>query len=464
MMRFIKNAGVLLKATLQAMFLLFVVTPLTVLAAFADSYSRKRLCLYGAPENIKELHEATEKAFKAMEENIKKSQDLASNALEEVRKEGTLHGKTNEELKKLGETGNALAANIKELRDRMQEVEQKAAHKPAATSSHGKSIGQLVTESEQFKAAGMTLKGKAEMQPVEVGSFHKTAIVNATGQNQPLVPSDRLQGIIIPELRRLTIRNLIPNNTTSSNLVEFAKETLFTNNAGPQGGATSPTVTGGEGEIKAESAITFELANTAVVTLAHFIPASRQVLADAPMLQGFIDGRLRYGLALKEEDELLNGAGTAGDLSGLVTNATAFTGGATNQTALDTLLKAFLQISLQNMEASGVVLHPTDWTNIMLLKDTTGRYLFSNPQEMAAPRVWGKDVIATASQTQGQFLAGAFTLAAEVFDRENATVRIAEQHADFFVRNMVAVLAEERLALAIYRSAAIVKGSISYAG
>lgn len=462
-MKYIQSSWKISLVAMQALFILFVVTPITMLAACIDVHARKNLCLYGAPENIKELHEASEKAFAAMAENIKKVQDLASNALEEVRKEGTLHGKTNEKLTELGQKGNELSENVKELRNRMQDIEQKVAHKPASGTEQPKSIGQIVAESDEFKSVAAS-KSARNMAPVNVGSFHKTAIVNATGQNQPLVPSDRLQGIIMPELRRMTIRNLLPQNRTSSNLVEFAKELLYTSNAGPQGGVTSPTVAGGEAEIKPESALTFELANTAVITLAHFIPASRQVLSDAPMLQGYIDGRLRYGLMLEEEDELLNSTGIAGELNGLMNNATAFTYGATNQTALDTLLKAFLQISLQNMEASGVVLHPTDWTNIMLLKDTTGRYLFSDPQAMGTPRVWGKDVIATASQTQGQFLAGAFTLAAEIFDREDATVRVAEQHADFFVRNMVAILAEERLALAIYRAAAIVKGAISHAG
>jgi HK97 family phage major capsid protein len=399
-----------------------------------------------------------------MAENIKKVQDLAEKALEESRKEGTLHTKTNAELAELGKTGNQLAEGFKEMQTRILEVEQKLVKNPTGMNANEvKSIGQLVAESEEFKFASGQ-KNARNMEPVSVGSFHKTAMLNTTGQNQPLVPADRLQGIIMPAMRRLTIRNLLPQNRTSSNAIEFAKELLYTSNAGPQGGLTSPTVTGGEGETKPESALTFELANTSVVTLAHFIPASRQVLSDAPMLAGYVDGRLRYGLILEEEDQLLNGAGSAGDLSGLVANATAFSGGATNQTALDTLLKAFLQISLQNMEASGVVLHPTDYTNIMLLKDTTGRYLFSDPHSAEQPRIWGKDVIATASQTQGQFLAGAFTLAAEIFDREDATVRVAEQHADFFVRNMVAILAEERLALAIYRSAAIVKGAISHAG
>lgn len=415
----------------------------------------------GPPTDLKALHEATEKAFKAMEENIKKSQDTAMKALEEVRAEGTLHTKTNEALTALGKTGNELSESVKELRTRILEVEQKQTKNPRTEISEEKSIGQMVIESEQYKAAQAGAHGR-NMSPVTVGSFHKTNVVNATGASQPLVPADRLGTIIMPFNRRMTIRQLLPNNRTTSNMIEFPKELLFTSNAGAQGG--SSPIGNGEGELKPESALTFELASTPVCGITHFIPASRQILSDAPMLQGYIDGRLRYGLMLKEEDELLNGDGGAGTLQGLVNQATAFTGGSTNQTYLDTLLKAFLQISLQNMEATGVIMHPTDWTNIMLEKDTTGRYLFSDPHSTESPRVWGKDVVPTASQTLGQFLAGAFILAAEIFDREDANVMIAEQHSDFFVRNLVAIRAEERLALAVYRALAIVKGSISNAG
>jgi HK97 family phage major capsid protein len=259
------------------------------------------------------------------------------------------------------------------------------------------------------------------------------------------------------------VRDLLPQQRAESNLIEFCRELVYTNNAGPQWDATSP-VPHQEGAPKNESGITFELANQAVTTLAHWIPASRQVLKDAKMLQGYIEGRLTYGLKLEEEDELLNGTNLSGELNGLRTQQTAFNGGVTNQTALDTLLKAFLQISLSEYEATGVVLHPTDWTNILLLKDTQGRYLFSDPHGQTSPQVWGKPVVATQSMTQGQFLAGALALAAEIFDSEDATVRVAEQHQDFFIKNMVAILAEERLALVVYRPTAIVGGAISYAG
>lgn len=416
----------------------------------------------GGPADLKALHVAMEEAFKVMSDNVKKVQDVANNALEEVRKEGTIHGETSKKLTELSETGKSLADNYKSVQDRILEVEQKLnARGERSGNDEPKSIYDIVVNSDQWKESS-SRSGAKSMDAVNIGSFHKTQIVNASGQNQPLVPSQRVAGIVTPAERRLTVRDLLPQATTTSNLIEFAVEASYTSAARPQGDV-SP-VGNGEGELKAESAMTFTLSNAAVTTIAHWIPASRQVLADASMLQGHISGRLIYGLKLEEEAEMLTGTGGAGTLNGLNNQAAAFTGGVTNQTAIDTLLKALLQVSLSNYEASGIVLHPTDWTNIVLLKDTTGRYLFSDPQSMTDARIWGKPVVATASQTLGKFLVGAFNLAAQVWDREDATVRISENVNDHFVRNMVAILAEERLALTVYRSASLVYGNISTAG
>lgn len=423
-------------------------------------YARRYLCLYEGPE-LKELEVSMKKVFAEMQDNIKKIQDTAAKALEEVRTEGTLHAKTNEKLTELGKTGTDLSANVKELRDRMLDVEQKLAKKPGANPGEDgerKSAGQLFAESDSVSAM---IKSKAtRCDPVTI---ERKTISNATGQNQPLVASDRLAGIVMPAMRRMTVRDLIPQLRTTSNLIEYCKELVFTNNAGPQYDGSSPTAKT-EGAPKNESNITFELATSAVITLAHWLGASRQVLSDATQLAGYIDTRLEYGLKLEEEDELMNSTGTSGELNGLLNQATAFTGGATNQTILDTLLKAFLQVSLSEYEASGVVLNPIDWTTTQMLKDTQGRYLFSDPQAMTQPRVWGKPVVPTQAITQGTFLTGAFDLAAAIYDREDMNIRVSDQHADFFTKNLVAILCEERLALVVYRPAAIVTGNVSYAG
>lgn len=414
--------------------------------------------------DLKTLEAAMKKAFDTMQDGIKRAQDAADKAVDEVKREGTLHGETSKKLTVLHDAITPLAGDFKKLRDesnaRMLDIEQKLAKKPGGGGDQEKTAGQIVAESEELKR--MLASGEYKMGKVAIPGGRKT-IVNATGASQPLVQADRLPGIVVAPQRRLTVRDLLPTIPTQSNLIEFCRELVFTNNAGPQYDATSPTAAA-EGVPKNQSNITFELASSGVVTMAHWIGASRQVLADAGMLRGYIDTRLGYGLKLVEEDDLLNADGTVGQITGLVAQATAFTGGTTNQTALDTILKAFTQVSMAEYEASGIVLNPIDWQNIMLAKDTTGRYLFSDPHSMEAPRVWGRPVVATQSLTAGTFLTGAFDLGASIYDREEMSIRASDQHADFFVRNLVAILCEERMALVVYRGAAFVTGNVSYAG
>lgn len=406
------------------------------------------LLLVGLGETSGDVLEVLKKGLADVKDQ---TQQAIDQALNEVKTVGTMTGKVNDELTKLG-------AKSSEIQARMLELEQTIAAqaKGGAGPRSAKDLGSIVADSEEFKAAAALGSRARNMDPVTVGSFHKTAIVNATGASQPLVPADRRPGIVTPAERVLTVRSLIPVATTESNVVEFARENVFTNNAGAQ--YSSPNR---ENVAKPESGITFTLASAAVVTLAHFIPASRQVLSDASMLAGYINNRLTYGLKLEEEDQVLNGDGTGGALDGLVNQATVYSGAVSGDQALDTLLRAMLQVTTgSEFVADGVVLNHVDWTQILLLKDTQGRYLFGDPSQQQTPQVWGRPVVPTNSMTANSFLVGAFGMAAQIWDREDASVRVAEQHSDFFTKNMVAILAEERLALTVYRPTALVTGAI----
>ena len=122
---------------------------------------------------------------------------------------------------------------------------------------------------------------------------------------------------------------------------------------------------------------------------------------------------------------------------------------------------ALLQAELADYPATGIVLHPADWAAIELLKDSTGAYIFANPQSLAQPGLWGRPVVNTPAMTVDNFLVGAFQLGAQVFDREDANVVIATQNEDDFVKNMITIRGEERLAMALYRPEAFVKGDIT---
>ena len=132
-----------------------------------------------------------------------------------------------------------------------------------------------------------------------------------------------------------------------------------------------------------------------------------------------------------------------------------------NETMIDRLRLAMLQTTLALFPATGIVLNPTDWASIELTKDTQNRYLWANPGGLIGPTIWGLPVAESLAQPQNNFLAGAFKYASQIFDREDANVQMSTEDRDNFVKNMVTILAEERLALAIYRPQALIKGTFT---
>lgn len=354
-----------------------------------------------------------------------------------------------------GETKSALdklAEKSSELTDKCLEMERKLSMGINGAAEKQDSAGEMLVKSDSFKAMQ---EGRSKFARVEL----KTAIVNATGQNQPLVQSQRVAGIINNPNRILTIRDLLPVGRTTSNLVEYTKENVFTNNSGPQ--YSSPDY---ENVTKPESGITFTLASAAVATLAHFVPVSRQVLDDSAQLESYVNGRLMYGLKLEEEDQLLNGNGTSGNLGGLLKsgNYTAYSRAVTGDTKLDTIRRALTQAQLSEFTADAIVLNPADWETIELQKSSYGEYIFGGdmgPIDALGPRIWGKRVVATNSITAGTFLLGSFTMGAQIWDRQDAAVQISYEDGDNFKKNMATILAEERLALTVYRPAAFIAGS-----
>lgn len=364
---------------------------------------------------------------------------------EEVKLNGTASTETKAALEKLGTQHSEVSA-------RLLAIEQKLTA-PNGVGSDTKSVGEMVVESDQFKS--LKAGGRTSGQ-INVGNLHKSNLINATGQNQPLVPAFRRPGIQGPGLRRLTVRDLMPSTPIAGNLVEYAKEDTFTNNAAMQSA---------EAVAKAESAITFTMTFAPVQTLAHWIPVSRQLLDDAPAIQGYVNSRLLYGLKLVEETQLLTGNGSGTNLSGLVANSTTYDTATyfnAADTFIDVLLHAKTQVQLSYFEPDAIVLHPRDWERIQLIKTTgtasSGEYIFADPHTVQGNSIWGLTVVPTQSMPESQFLVGAFGMGAMVWDRNDATIEVSREHASFFVQNMAAILCEERLALTVFRSTAFIYG------
>lgn len=350
-------------------------------------------------------------------------------------------------------TINAISDECKNLGDKLLEIEQKGFGR--AEELEQKSIGEMFAEHKSvasFKAGEIP---KAQME--------YKAIINATpGTGNPLVPEMRVPGIVHEPNRRLRIRDVLSVGRTSSNTIYIAKENVYTNNAGPQIGG-SPEQR--ENVTKPTSDITFTSATVPVETLAHLFNVSKQVLDDSPMLASYINQRGMYGLKLEEDDQLLNGSGANGNLTGLYTNRTAYTEQSptvvTNN--LDRLRDACRQLEVANYMPNAFILNPTDWCNIETLKVNAGtddRYIIGDPGSRLSPNLWGLPVVVTNTMASGTFLVGDFAMVGMLWDRSDATIAMSEHHDTNFAKNMVTIRMEERLALALERTSAIVGGTL----
>ncbi|EPR14137.1 capsid protein [Sphingobium indicum IP26] len=348
------------------------------------------------------------------------------------------------------EKADEALVKFNELSATMTEIEQKLARSGNPDGNGGrKSVGSMVVADEGIKSFMDRAPSKGSV------AFACKAIItslttDADGSAGDLIIPDRQSGIVAPPERRLTVRDLITPGRTSSNAIQFVQETGFTNNA----------ATAAETTQKAQSELKFDLKTLPVATIAHWVQASKQILADAPMLESYIDGRLRYGLAYAEELQLLKGDGTGSNLLGIIPQATAYAapGGLVADNMIDQLRYAMLQAVLAEYPATGHVLNPIDWARIETMKDGEGRYIIGNPTNGATPTLWRLPVVETPAMTVDKFLTGAFKLAAQVFDREDANVELSTEDRDNFIKNLVTIRAEERLGLAVYRPEALIYG------
>lgn len=363
------------------------------------------------------------------------------------------------------QAGEALSKSTKEQADeallKMNELQasldalgQKMARGEfgGATDEPQKSLGEQVVSDEGFKAwvAGNPTSGRTSVQTKTTITLATTAASGSVGN---VNYSTRLPGLLELPRRRLTVRDLLAPGRMDGNALEYPREVEFRNNAAPVA----------EAALKPESDLRLESVTTSAKVIAHWMKASRQALDDISYLRSTIDERLRYGLALAEENQLLNGDGTGQNLSGLIPNATAFVAPFTvaGATVIDNLRLALLQSSLALLPADGIVMNEIDWGRVEMLKDADGRYIIGNPQGTLGASLWNKPVVATPAIAVDKFLVGAFRTAAQIFDRWDARVEVGFVNDDF-IRNLVTILGEERLALAIYRPAAFVYGDFGY--
>ena len=382
----------------------------------------------------------------------------------EVKQYGEVTEQTRKALTAATERLDTIKGDFDRMDARVIEME-KAAQRQFAGEQMSKSYGQQFVESAQYKGA--------RSNGTDAFRVEKT-VSGLAASAGALVRPDRRPDVVVNAERPSFIRQLLQSIPTSSNAVEVMRENVFTNNAGVQAPSSASTAIGaGEWQTKGQSNITYQLVTVPVRTMAHWVPASRQVLSDAPMLQRLIDAKLMYGLNLLSDSQLLFGDGTNQNLTGLMVDSGVETVGqiaAGTTTAqrpgamLDHIRAAITRCqTFDYYNINGIVLNPVDWGTLETAKGTDGHYIWISVPNGGESRLWRVPVIVSNAMTANNFLLGDWTMGATIYDREQMDIRVSESHSDYFVKNGVAILAEERYGFGVELPKAFCKGLFTVA-
>lgn len=318
-----------------------------------------------------------------------------------------------------------------------------------------KSIDEVVTEiasADGFDMLKKSGRGRVVLAVKDLLGLETKAAITSSG----IVPYGTTAGIGSMGRKLYMLRRIMRSLPIDTGSVFYVRETAFDDAASPQV----------EADAKQESAFEFEGATSDVKTIAHWTPATKQVLDDSVELGNFIESSLLYGLEREFEEQLLNGDGTGENLDGLMLTATAFDTSLLTATDgweyVDMLRLAALQLEEAGYGCTAFVVPPRVKARIDLQKNTQGDYINRPPlsQELVE-FLWNTVFVPSPAIANNKFLAGDFASGCHLRVRQEGTIDISDSHSDFFTKNKIAIRAEMRAALVKTKPGAFVTGTFS---
>ncbi len=343
-----------------------------------------------------------------------------------------------------------------------------------------KTIGRLFVESKGYKdVQDAGFPGEWSTGPMEFdtkGTLLEGAGAPGAGTGGGLLTvPDVAPGVVSTLFQIPRVANLFAQGTTTSNTVRYVVEGTATNNAAGVA----------EAGAKPESILALSTKDEPIKKIATVLQVSDEMLEDAAQVESYINARLSLFIQLREDVSVLRGAGT-NDLAGILdssrgisTNAGGTAGGyAAADTFSMQIFKAMNGIrGSAFLEPDAIVMNPADWQTIRLARDTANQFYGGGPFQGpygagdmfqasglasgALDHLWGKPVVVTSTMNAGTALVGCFQQGALVWRRQGITVEATNSHSTNFTFNLVAIRAEERLGLTVYRPTAFCAQSLS---
>ena len=398
-----------------------------------------------------------------MDENIKKQLDDICNVIDEKLEKSAsqIKDNVNNEVDTVikGEVKNLTEkhSEIVERLDKM-EVENKKDNFDNVYRTKSEVFGDALNKSESFKAMKGGSVGNASLE-LKADVLISSDFAGANSARDA-AGVQRVEGIKRDPSNVTNMMGIIPVGSTSSNVIRYVKESAYTDNAANVAEGAAPTDS--EFQLTAEDAVVQK--TSAVMTI------SQEMLDDTPALSSYLSQRLPAKINTVIDDQLIGGSGSSPNLLGLMNGGTTFAAGGfanaiESAQELDVLYVAMNQLALSNYAANGIVLNPTDFHKIALLKDTTNEYLRGNSLVSADGffRINGVPVYMNNKMAAGNFVVADFSQASQVWQREGLRVDFGYENNDNFDKYLVSVRGIARIAHSIYLPKAFVKGAFSTA-
>lgn len=465
-------------------------------------------------DEIKATGETSEKTAGAIQAMDKRLEELAQKAQED-----------REEFNAIVEASKATGQRIDDLEALLARKNQGQGANPSLSKAftesdaYKKFVGNKLSNSDVFEARGTFFGAKGSDLPA---FYRRNGLGQFDSNGEPLGGSHQLLDVYANPLLARTLRELIPMGTTTQSNVEYPYETVrmplrsrlaseaasgqkdlvVEYLAGWKVGATlkigneihkvaainesTKTITvennlastypaetdvfgeyftpTKEGERKPEAGLIIDIRQANVETIAAWLPITRQMAADAPLVRTYIENRLpEYALQASERQLLYGDGQIQRELDGFFSNADVqsylWSQGKIGDTKRDAIRRAITLAHVAGFPVDAVILHPHDYEDVELEKGNDGHYVRTTTFDNAGnPMVWRTRVVESNHIKQGDFLVGSFRLGSMLWTRESIEMRITDSHGDLFIKNTLVLLAEERLAHTMFRPKSFVAG------
>lgn len=317
---------------------------------------------------------------------------------------------------------------------------------PPQIPKEWQSIGQLITDNEDFKRF---IDKKSGARSISMHFPHFGKFNRATGTTTGFTSIDKQPGVVLLGAQPPMVGDVIPEVPTNHTTIRYIRENSFTNAA---------TALAEEGALP-EASWDLNEADAPVKKIAVLGRVTEEMLADVDGAQVYLNGRLAFMVQAKEDGFLLNGTGLNNQITGILNTSGIQTQAQGTDVATDAIHKAMTKIrTVGFMEPTAIIMHPLDWENFKLMKDKNAQYLSGGPctgaygQPIAPDKfLWGKPVVLTTFIAQTTCLVGAFDQACGIHRKLGLTIEMSNSDASDFANGRVAIRAVTRLALRVSR-------------